>query len=90
MIDIDEARKLVHALESDLDRFQGGSSELQALREEVETLRNVLQAPDPGHGWVKEALGDIRTSIQHGADTAKLDAIIAGRYVASIGKMLGL
>ena len=90
MIDIDEARKLVHALEADLDRFQDGSADLQTLRNEVETLRNVLQAPDPGHGWVKEALADVRTSIQHGADTAKLDAIIAGRYVASLGKMLGL
>ena len=90
MIDIDEARKLVHALEADLDRFQDGSTDLETLRNEVETLRDVLQAPDPGHRWVKEALEDIRTSIQHGADTAKLDAIVAGRYVASLGKMLGL
>ena len=90
MIDIDEARKLIHALENDLEGFKGGSADLQKLRSEVEALRGVLQAPDPGHGWVREALEDIRSSIQHGADTAKLDAIIAGRYVASIGKMLGL
>ena len=83
MIDIDEARKLVHALEADLDRFQDGSADL-------ETLRKVLQAPDPGHGWVRDALESIHSGIQEGVDTAKLDAIIAGRYIASIGRMLGL
>ena len=83
MIDIDEARKLVHALEADLDRFQDGSADLQ-------TLRKVLQAPDPGHGWVRDALESIHSGIQEGVDTAKLDAIIAGRYIASIGRMLGL
>ena len=83
MIDIEEARKLVHALEADLDRFQDGSADLQ-------TLRKVLQAPDPGHGWVRDALESIHSGIQEGVDTAKLDAIIAGRYIASIGRMLGL
>ena len=90
MIDLDEARKLVHALEKDLDRVQGGSADIQTLRDEVETLRNVLQAPDPGHGWVRDALEGIHSTIQEGVDTAKLDAIIAGRYIAAIGKMLGL
>ena len=90
MIDIDEARKLVHALEADLDRFQDGSADLETLRNEVETLRDVLQAPDPGHGWVRDALESIHSGIQEGVDTAKLDAIIAGRYIASIGRMLGL
>ena len=90
MIDLDEARKLVHALERDLDRVQGGSADIQTLRDEVETLRNVLQAPDPGHGWVRDALEGIHSTIQEGVDTAKLDAIIAGRYIAAIGKMLGL
>jgi hypothetical protein len=90
MIDIDEARKLVHALDADLDGLSDGSADLQKLRNEVEALRGVLQAPDPGHGWVREALEDIRSSIQHGADTARIDAIVAGRYIAALGKMLGL
>lgn len=90
MIDIDEARKLVHALEKDLDRVQQGSADIQTLRDEVETLRNVLEAPDPGHNWVRDALEGIHASIAEGVDSAKLDAIVAGRYIAAIGKMLGL
>ncbi len=90
MIDLDEARKLVHALEKDLDRVEGGGADLETLRKEVVSLRTVLQEPEPAHGWVREALEDIHGIIQDGLDTAKLDTIVAGRYIAAIGKMLGL
>lgn len=90
MIDIDEARKLVHALDADLARVQSGSADIQTLRDEVEALKGVLASPDPGHGWVREALHSIHTIIQASAQTARVDAIIAGRYVTAIGKMLGL
>lgn len=90
MIDIDEARKLVHALDQDLSRVQSGSASLQTLRDEVEALKGVLASPEPGHGWVRDALQSIHTIIAEGADTAKIDAIVAGRYIASIGRMLGL
>jgi len=90
MIDIEEAKKLVHALEQDLAGMEGGSGDVQKLRDEVELLRNVLQSPQPEHRWVKDALESIHSVIQDGVDTAKVDAIIAGRYLAAIGKMLGL
>ena len=90
MIDIDEAKKLVHALEQDLARMESGTGDIQTLRDEVELLRNVLGSPDPEHGWVRDALQGIHATIRDGADTAKVDAIIAGRYLAAIGKMLGL
>lgn len=90
MIDIDAARKLVHALERDLAKVADGSADIQTLKSEVETLRNVLQSPDPGHGWVRDALQSIHAAIQTATETAKVDAIIAGRYAAAIGKMLGL
>ena len=90
MIDIDEARKLVHALEKDLSKAQGGSVDIQTLRDEVKALKGVLEAPDPGHDWIRDALHSIHTAIEEGAETAKVDAIIASRYVTAIGKMLGL
>jgi len=90
MIDIDEARKLVHALDQDLSRVQSGSTDLQTLRNEVDALKGVLETPEPGHGWVRDALHSIHTIIDEGAATAKIDAIIASRYVTAIGKMLGL
>jgi predicted nucleic acid-binding Zn-ribbon protein len=94
MIDLDEARKLVHALEQDLDKAQRDSkdapADLQPLREEVEALRRVLQEQDPGHDWVREALEKLQGTIGEGLEEARLDAIVASRYVAAIGKMLGL
>lgn len=90
MIDIDAAKKLVHALEEDLSKVQDGSAAFQTLRDEVTALKAVLETPDPGHGWVRDALHSIHATIEEGADTAKVDAIVAGRYVAAIGRMLGL
>jgi hypothetical protein len=90
MIDIDEAKKLVHALEADLAKVQSGSAQFQTLKDEVAALKSVLESPDPGHGWVRDALHSIHTAIDQGADVARVDAIIAARYVAAIGKMLGL
>lgn len=90
MIDIDEARKLVHALEKDLAGGQSGSVNIQTLRDEVNALKVVLETPDPGHDWVRDALHSIHTAIEEAAETAKVDAIIASRYVAAIGRMLGL
>lgn len=90
MIDIEAARKLAQALEEDLGKLPAGSPEVAVLRAEVQRLKDVLAAPEPAHGWVKDALHDIRTLFEAGAETAKVDAIVAGRYVASIGKMLGL
>ena len=90
MVDIDEARKLVHALEKDLAKLQGGSADIQTLKNEVDALKVALESPEPGHGWVTEALESVQTLIEEAAETAKVDAIIASRYVTAIGKMLGL
>lgn len=90
MIDIDAAKKLVHALEEDLSKVQDGSAAFQTLKDEVTALKAVLETPDPGHSWVRDALHSIHTAIDEGTETAKVDAIVAGRYVAAIGKMLGL
>ncbi len=86
MIDIDAAKKLVHSLEEDLSKVQNGSAQFQTLKDEVAALKAVLETPDPGHSWVRDALHSIHTAIEEG----EADAIIAGRYVASIGRMLGL
>ncbi len=90
MIDIEEAKKLVHALEKDLSAVQDGSAGIQNLKDEVKALKAVLESPEPEHDWVSDALRNIHTIIDEGTATAKIDAIIAGRYIASIGRMLGL
>ena len=90
MVDIDEARKLVHALEGDLAKLKGGTADIRTLQSEVQALKKALESPEPGHGWLRDALESLHKAIEEGAETAKVDAIIASRYVTAIGKMLGL
>jgi hypothetical protein len=89
-MNLEEVRKLVADLERDLAKMGGGSADVKALKDEVEALRKALDAPDPGHGWVREALERIHGRIDAAAQTAKIDAVKIGPYIASIGRMLGL
>ena len=82
-VDLDEVEKLIHALERDLEQVRGGSADIQRVRDEVETLKNVLRSPVRRPHWVRDALHDIREGIvAEGAEVS--------RYVAEIGRILGL
>ena len=82
-VDLDEVTKLIHALERDLEKIRGSSADIQRVRDEVETLKNVLKSPVRRHHWVRDALHDIREGIvAEGAEVS--------RYVAEIGRILGL
>jgi hypothetical protein len=90
MLNLEEVRKLVTALEQDLAKAEGGTADVQALRAEVEALRRALNAPEPGHGWLRDALQSLHASIDAAAETAKVDAAIVAPYIATIGRILGL
>jgi hypothetical protein len=82
-IDLDEVAKLIEALERDLATVQGKSRDIQRLKDEIHTLKNVLNSPVRRHHWVRDALHDIR-------DAAVAEGIEVSRYVAEIGRILGL
>ena len=90
MFNIEEVRKLVAALEQDLAKAESGSADVQALRAEVEALSKALNRPEPSHGWLRDSLQSLHTSIDAAAETAKVDAAIVGPYIATIGRILGL
>lgn len=89
-IDLAEVAKLVEALEQDLKRVQGGSRDVQILRDEVETLKNVLNSPVRRHHWVRDGLHGIREGFESAVDTAIVESLSVSRYVAEIGRILGL
>jgi hypothetical protein len=70
-IDLDEVARLVGALERDLAKVRSGSRDMQLLRDEVETLKNVLNSPIRRHHWVREGLLGMQQSIERGLDAAK-------------------
>jgi len=89
-IDIEEVAKLIEALERDLARVRSGSRDLQPLRDEVETLKNVLNSPIRRHHWVREGLHGMREAIESRLESAVADGLKAGQYIAEIGRILGL
>ena len=89
-IDFAAVEKLIHALERDLARVRGGSSEVKLLQDEVETLKNVLNSPIRRHHWIAEGLHGMREAIRNGRDTAVADSVKASQYIAEIGRILGM
>ena len=89
-IDLKEVAKLIEALEQDLKKVQGGSKDMQLLRDEVETLKNVLSSPIRRHHWVREGLHAVREAVENGLETVAADGLKAGQYIAEIGRILGM
>lgn len=89
-INLGEVAKLLEALERDLKQVQGGSRDVQVLRDEVETLKNVLNSPVRRHHWVRDGLHAIREGFENTVDTAIAEGLSASRYIAEIGRILGM
>ena len=89
-IDLKEVAKLIQDLEQDLEKVQTGSKDMQVLRDEVETLKNVLNSPVRRHHWVRDGLHGIRQSFENAVDSAFAEGLQASRYIAEIGRILGL
>jgi hypothetical protein len=89
-VDLENVARLIDALERDLAKVRSGSRDVQLLRDEVETLKNVLSSPIRRHHWVREGLHGMRKAIEAGMDTAVADGLKAGQYLAEIGRILGM
>ena len=89
-VNLEEAAKLIEALEQDLQKVSGDSRDIQRLRDEVETLRNVLNSPVRRHHWVRDGLHSIREVLENALDTAVAEGLKGGRYIAEIGRILGM
>jgi len=89
-IDLDEVAALIEALERDLAKVQGSPQDIQRLRDEVQTLKNVLGSPVRRHHWVRDGLHDIRHVFENVLDTAVAEGVKGSRYIAEIGRILGM
>lgn len=89
-VDLEEAAKLIEALEQDLQKVSGDSRDIQRLRDEVKTLRNVLNSPVRRPHWVRDGLHSIRDVFENALDTAVAEGLKGSRYIAEIGRILGM
>jgi hypothetical protein len=89
-VDLSEVNKLIEALERDLEKVSSDSAAVQRLKDEVQTLKNVLGSPAPRHHGVRDGLHGLREAIDNAWDTAVADSMKASQYVAEIGRILGM
>ena len=89
-VDLEEVGKLVEALERDLEKIHSDSSDVQRLKDEVQTLKNVLGSPIRRHRWVRDGLQSIREVFETALDKAVADGLKGGQYLAEIGRILGM
>jgi septation ring formation regulator EzrA len=85
-VDLQQVERLVTALEADLAKVRSGSADVESLRAEVDALKQALDSGERAHEPVHDRLRSI-----HGLlDTLVDDAIQGARYLAEIGRMLGM
>jgi hypothetical protein len=89
-VDLEQVSALVEALEQDLERVRAGSGDVDALRREVDALKEALGAEEPHHEGVREKLHGVRGSLESTKDTLWEDALIGSDYLSRIGRMLGM
>ncbi|MGH9907505.1 MAG: hypothetical protein ACRD8U_18195 [Pyrinomonadaceae bacterium] len=89
-VDLRELTRLVEALENDLKKVREGSSDLDALRSEVEQLRTLLQSPGGVQRELHEELHGIRLLLHRLENELVGDAVTASDYITRIGRMLGM
>jgi len=84
-VDLAQVERLVAAIEADLAKVRSGSDNVEALRSEVDTLKRLLDEnshPEPVHDRLRSLHGLLDELVD--------DAIHGARYVAEIGRMLGM
>jgi hypothetical protein len=89
-IDLEQAARLIDALERDLAKVRSGSADVQRLRDEVETLRNVLNSPVRRDSWINDSLDAIRVQLDETVDEAVYEGMTISRYAAEAARILGL
>jgi hypothetical protein len=89
-IDIEQARRLLEALERELKELPGDRANFAVLEAEVAELRRVLHAEDATPEQLHTGLHGMRDRLHDFPDELKGDAFRAGRYLAELGRILGL
>ena len=89
-VDIAEARRLLDALERDVQGLDGSATDLAVLRAEIQALRQVLHADSSTPEELQSGLHGMRDRLHDFPEELKGEAFQAGRYLAELGRILGL
>ena len=84
--DVERVNRLVADLAAEVERAPADAPGIQELREEIETLRAVLNSPRTRHHWIDESLHAVRDA----AHAVRGELVRDSVYVTEIGRILGL
>jgi hypothetical protein len=87
---VERINSLISDLEQELAKAPKDDANLQDLREEIETLKNVLSSPKTKHGWIEEGLHSIQAALRKTAATVEGEVLKDSPYIAEIGRILGM
>ncbi len=85
-LDLERVNRLVADLESEVAKAPPDAPGMQDLRDEIETLKNVLGSPKTKHDWIEDGLHAVRDAAQ----AVKGEVMRESVYIAEIGRILGL
>ena len=89
-IDIEAAKRLADDLSRTLAQAGGDADKMRELREEVDSLRDILNGPNAQHFWITDRLRAIEAIFERTAVELLADGIKASSYLAEIGRILGV
>lgn len=87
-VSLDRIRDLVADLERELARAD--IPQAHDIRKEIDTLKQMLEAPDRKEGWIQERLHAIRDGLQDMSARVEGEVLRDSPYIAEIGRILGL
>ena len=85
-LDLARVNRLIADLEAEVAKAPPDAPGMQDLRDEIETLKNVLGSPKTKHDWIEDGLHAVRDAAQ----AVKGEVMRESVYVAEIGRILGL
>lgn len=85
-LDLARVSRLVSDLEAEIARADADEPGVQALREEVLTLRNMLESPRARQHWITEGLH----AVGDAAKAVRGEVVREGVYATEIARILGI
>lgn len=85
---IERISRLIADLEAELDHAD--IPQANALREEIDRLKQLLASPPREEGWMRERLHSLHNGLQDVTAKVEGEVLRDSPYIAEIGRILGL